>query len=71
MINSRLLEDQLLVGRGSVDDPKLIARVYKTFFEMRGILEDYGPSWYSENLHKQVEGIVRDLKKRAPTLNLR
>lgn len=45
--NSRLLENQ--------------ARVYEAFFDMRELLEDYGPTWYPRNLHEKVESIARDL----------
>jgi hypothetical protein len=32
--------------------------LYGTFLDMRDLLEDYAPCWYSENLRERVEAVV-------------
>lgn len=62
---SQFSENQPPAGKATVHDPELIARVFDAFFEMRELLEDHAPSWYSEALHEKAEVLRRDLEKWA------
>jgi hypothetical protein len=33
--------------------------LYDTFLKLRGLLEEYAPSWYSDDLREEVEMLVQ------------
>ena len=35
-------------------------RLYRIFLEMYELLEDYGPLWYREALHRTAEAVIRE-----------
>ena len=35
-------------------------RLYRVFLQMYELLEDYGPLWYPEALHRRVEAVIRE-----------
>ena len=46
--------------RTNLGERKLEKSLYAAFLEMRNLLEEYGPFWYSDALRKEVEAIVRN-----------
>ena len=46
--------------RTNLGERKLEKPLYAAFLEMRNLLEEYSPFWYSEALRKEVETIVRN-----------
>lgn len=53
-------EHQILANWVVYSNPVVQARLYKAFLEMRGLLEDYAPVWYTEVLHEKAEAIIRE-----------
>jgi hypothetical protein len=52
--------NQVAANRVVRSDPAVSPRLYRAFLEMRGLLEDYAPVWYTEALHERAEAIIRD-----------
>ena len=46
--------------RTNLGERKLEKSLYAAFLEMRNLLEEYAPFWYSDALRKDVEAIVRN-----------
>ena len=45
--------------RTNLGERKLEKPLYAAFLEMRNLLEEYAPSWYSDALRNEVEAIVQ------------
>ena len=45
--------------RTNLGERKLEKSQYAAFLEMRNLLEEYAPSWYSDALRNEVEAIVQ------------
>jgi len=45
--------------RSNLCEPASGTPFYVTFIEMRDLLEDYAPSWYSDELRHRVESILQ------------
>lgn len=42
------------------------AKAIQVLGELYNLLEDYGPTWYSEDLHLQAQAALRALREQAP-----
>lgn len=43
--------------------PELEEKLYDTFVKMRDLLEEYAPTWYSDDLRERAEAVARHLGK--------
>jgi hypothetical protein len=55
----QLVRNRPLVGDSADRDAEWQKKVFNTLLEIRTFLEEYGPRWYSEDLHEKVEDAVR------------
>ena len=46
--------------RTNLGERKLEKPLYAAFLEMRNLLEEYAPSWYSDGLRQEVEAIMQN-----------
>lgn len=60
MTLSRFQSESPRSGRGpNLREPMLEKPLYATLLEMRDLLENYAPSWYSDALRQKVEAILQ------------
>lgn len=43
--------------------PELLQEMYDTWLQMRNLLEQYAPSWYSDTLRERVEALKGQMNK--------
>ncbi len=58
-----LHESRIFVSGPAVLGPEGESRIYTTFLEMRKLLEEYPPSWYSDALRERADSLLRDMGK--------
>lgn len=63
---NRTPESKAVSGSSSVNDSETPAerkRLVEVLSELRNLLEDYSPSWYTEEHHRRVELALHTRKK--------
>ena len=63
---NRTPESKAVAGSSSVNDSETPAerkRLVEVLSELRNLLEDYSPSWYTEEHHRRVELALHTRKK--------
>lgn len=64
---NRTLHSKTAPGVTSIDDdcetPSERKRLVQALSELRNLLEEYAPSWYTEKHHRKAESALRPKKK--------
>ncbi len=61
MITPKLHEPRIFASGPAVLGPEGESRICNAFLEMRKLLEEYSPSWYSNALRERADAILRDM----------
>jgi hypothetical protein len=65
IMHSQSNNNHLRAGRGIYPNPALQAKMYRTFLQMRELLEYHSPLWYPEDLHDRADAVLRECGTRA------